>query len=196
MQENISRAALLLLAFSTLTACKSKPPAPATPAAAPARPAMDISRMTDEQLVAADQSDGLGLALRIPGNTTFHSADAIPLHILMENFGARIPIASGMCSGVALAYEDTATSESGSSDLAANPRCIDADPFPETIPLERGKIKTVDLTSMAAAHLTLPPGHYLLSVTWKAIPAGPGTLVEPVPYATLRSNPVPVTIIQ
>jgi hypothetical protein len=187
-------AAILLIAFSTLTGCKSKAPTAAPSAAAPAKPAADLSNLTDEQLVAADQTDGLGLALRIPGKT-FHTNQAIPLHLLFENFAARIPIASGMCSGVSLTYEDAATHESGSSDLAANSRCIDADPFPETIPLEQGKLKTVDLTSMAAAHLTLPPGNYLLTVTWKAIPAGPGTLAEPTPYATLRSNPVPIAIV-
>jgi hypothetical protein len=188
-------AAALLIAATTLTACKSKPPAPVpTAAAAPAKPAVDLSKLTDEQLVAADQSDGLGLALRIPGNT-FHTDEPIPLHLLIENFGARIPIAAGLCSGVFLAYEDAVTHESGGSDLVANPRCTATEPYPDTVPLERGKLKIIDTTSLAAAHLTLVPGHYLLTITWKAIPAGPGTLQEPLAYANLRSNSVPVTII-
>jgi hypothetical protein len=185
-----------LLAFP-LTACKHTPAPAAVPnrssATEPAEP--DTSHVTDEQLVQSNQRDGLGLALRIPA-ATYKQGQPISLRVLIEDFDATTPIASGLCGGFSLSYEDTATHESGGGDISSNPRCFDGDPYPDSIPLEKHKLKVLDLDLQSTTHLTIPPGHYLVSITWKPYPVGPPTITEPEAYATLHSNAVPLTIKQ
>jgi len=185
----------LFFLTAALTACKRThptTPAPASPAPATA-PALDISRLTDAQLAAANQQDGLALALRIAGDN-FQANKPFPLHILIEDLDARIPIASGLCSGVFLTFEDAFTHESSRSELAANLHCSDGAPYPDSVPLEKGKLKVVDITTAAASTLTMPPGKYLVRIEWQSYAAGPGTIAAPETYSTLDSNAIPVTI--
>jgi hypothetical protein len=183
----------LLFFAAALTACKRTPaPTPARPAAKPT-PILDISRLSDAQLVAANQQDGLALGLRIAGET-YQVNKPIPLHILIEDLAARIPIASGLCSGIFLTYEDATTHESSRSQLSANPRCSDGDPYPDAIPLEKSKLKVLDLTTAAASSLDMPPGKYLLRVEWQSYAAGAGGITAPDTYSTLDSNAILITI--
>jgi hypothetical protein len=186
--------AVTALSTSSLTACK-KAPAPAAPAPVAQetpKPA-DISHLTDEQLVQSNRQDGLGLALRIPVKT-YKVNDAIPLHALIEDFSAREPIASGLCGGFFLSYEDTATHDSGGGEISANRGCFAGDPYPDSIPLQNGKLKVLDLDLQETTHLTIPPGHYLVSLDWKAYPVGQPTIAEREPYSHLHSNAVPLTV--
>lgn len=189
----LTAAAFLAL---SLTACK-KAPAPAAPApvadsdATPKPP--DISHLTDEQLVQSNQQDGLGLALRIAPKT-YKANDPITLHVLIEDFGAKEPIASGLCGGFFLSYEDTATHDSGGGEISANRGCFAGEPYPDSIPLEKGKLKVLDLDLQETTHLTIPPGSYLVNLDWKAYPVGAPSIGEREAYSHLHSNAVLLTI--
>jgi hypothetical protein len=193
------RPAALLLSFcliGQLTACKrTQPPQQPQPAATePAKPAIDAAKLTDEQLAAASKEDGLGVGLRIAGNGTFSASKAIPLHVILEDFGARVPIASGLCGGFYLITEDPVSHELSSGQLTLNPRCFDSDPFPDAIPLEKNKPKIVDSNTQIASHIDFIPGKYLFSIEWHAFPAGPGGIGEREAYTTVHSNSIPITI--
>lgn len=188
--------ALLALASLALAGCKSAPPpAPAPVAVATTPKPTQYDHMTDEQLVHANQTDGLGLGLRIAGlNGNKFPADApIPLHIVMEDMGAREPIASGMCSGFSLMAVDSNTQDSQTNEIAT-PHCFAAVPYPDEVPFTNGKLKAVDLTQRNASNLSLAPGTYLLTVIWKALPAGKATILNRPTYTTVKSNPVQITV--
>ena len=148
--------------------------------------------MTDEQLVQANQSEGLGLGLRIKGDH-FAVGSPIPFEILIEDSGAKTPIAAGMCSGFSLTYEEVTTHDSRTADID-NPRCFATIPSPDEIPLVKGKLKTAEITQRNASNMQIPEGTYTIIVNWNALPAGRGTIVERPAYTTLRSNPVQITI--
>jgi len=184
---------LLLLVAGIFTSCKRAPaPQPSTVAAVPEKPAVDISHLSDAEVVALNQQAGLGIGLRVAG-TTFRTGQAVPLHIVLEDLAARVPIASGMCGGFYLQFEDTNTHDSGGREIS-NPRCLSAETDPDTIPLAKGKLKTVDIDTDSAAHLTLDPGRYLLSIEWHAYAAGPATITDRETYSELHSNAVAITI--
>lgn len=178
----------------SLTACKKAPapPAPEPVVDATSKPA-DISHLTDEQLVRLTPQDGLGLGLRISGGT--YKANApITLHVAIEDLAAKEPIASGLCGGFFLSYEDTATHDSGGGEISANRGCFTGDPYPDSIPLQKGKLKVLDLDLEQTTHLTIPPGNYLVSLDWKAFPVGAATIGEREAYSHLHSNVVALTI--
>jgi hypothetical protein len=185
----------ILAAFAALSlaACKKAPAPPASPVVDDTPKVVDISHLTDEQLVQSNRQDGLGLALRIPGKA-YKPSDRIPLHILIEDFSATQPIASGLCGGFFLSYEDTSTHDSGGGEISSNHRCFDGDPYPDAVPLEKGKLKVLDIDLQETTHLTIPPGNYLVSLDWKAYPVGPPSIAEREPYSHLHSNAVPLTI--
>ncbi len=151
--------------------------------------------MTDEQLVQANQADGLGLGLKVPGldGNRFPSGAPVPLHLVMEDLAAREPIASGMCSGLSLTALDMNTQDSQTNEFA-NSHCFATVPYPDEIPFAKGKLKTVELSQRNASNMSLAPGTYLLTVTWHALPAGKGTILDRPAYATLKSNAVQVTV--
>jgi hypothetical protein len=196
MHAKLIRSILTTAAFLalSLTACK-KAPAPAAPAPVAdetPKPA-DISHLTDEQLVRSNRQDGLGLALRIAPKT-YKVNDPINLHVLIEDFGAKEPIASGLCGGFFLSYEDTVTHDSGGGEISANRRCFAGDPYPDSIPLEKGKLKVLDLDLQETTHLTIPPGSYLVTLDWKAYPVGAPSIAERDAFSHLHSNAVLLTI--
>ena len=172
-----------------MSGCKSAPP-PAP--AAPAPVILPAAKMTDEQLVRAQQADGLGLGLRLDASS-YRTGVQIPMHILMEDLAATVPIASGMCSGFTLTYEDT-TSHVGRTEKIDNPRCFSSVPPPDEIPLVKGKVKSVEISQRNASNMDIPVGTYLLSVNWKAIPAGKATIIAPPAYTSVQSNSVVVTV--
>jgi hypothetical protein len=193
MSAKWSVAVLLLVVAGAFTSCKHAPtPQPSTGAAVPEKPAVDIGQLSDAELAALNQQAGLGIGLRVAG-TTFHTGKPVPLHIVLEDFAASVPIASGMCGGFYLQFEDTGTHDSGGREIS-NPRCFAVDTDPDSIPLAKGKVKTVDINTDSAAHLTLDPGHYLLSIEWHAYPAGPATITDRETYSELHSNAVAITI--
>ncbi len=151
--------------------------------------------MPDEQLVHANQTDGLGLGLKVPGldSNRFPAGAPIPLHLAMEDIAARQPIASGMCEGFSVTAVDVNTQDSQTNEFT-NPRCFATVPYPDEIPFEKGKLKTADLTQRNASNMTLAPGTYSLTVTWKARPAGKATLQERPAYSVVKSNAVQVTV--
>ena len=186
-----SFAAFLVL---SLTACKkAPPPAAPVPAADDTPKILDTAHLTDEQLVQSNQQDGLGLALRIAPKT-YKANEPITLHVLIEDIAAREPIASGLCGGFFLSYEDQATHDSGGGEISANPGCFAGEPYPDSIALQKGKLKVLDLDLQQTTHLTIPPGNYLVTLDWKAYPVGPATISEREPYSHLHSNAVPLTI--
>ena len=185
----------LLLSVLAVAGCKSAPPAadPIVKAeVVPAPQPAPIAKMTDEQLVQANQKDGLGLGLRITGDH-FAVGSPVPMSILIEDFGARTPIASGMCNGFSLTYEEVTTQDSRTADIN-NPRCFATIPSPDEIPLVKGKLKTAEITQSNASHMQIPEGTYLMTVTWNALPAGRGTILERPAYTTLKSNSVQITV--
>ncbi len=151
--------------------------------------------MTDEQLVRASQTDGVGLGLKVPGidGNRFPAGAPIPFHIVIADLGARAPIASGMCGGFSMTAVDLNTQNSQTNDLAT-PHCIAAQPYPDEIPLAKGKLKVVDLSENNFSHMALGPGTYQLTLTWHAPPAGKQTFPEQPAYATVTSNAVQVTV--
>jgi hypothetical protein len=186
-----SFAAFLVL---SLTACKkTSPPAAPIPVADDTPKVLDTAHLTDQQLVQSNQQDGLGLALRIAPKT-YKANEPITLHVLIEDIAAREPIASGLCGGFSLSYEDQATHDSGGGEISANPGCFAGDPYPDSIALQKGKLKVLDLDLQQTTHLTVPPGNYLVTLDWKAYPVGPATISEREPYSHLHSNAVPLTI--
>ena len=76
-----------------------------------------------------------------------------------------------MCGGFSLTALDLNTQDSQTNDLDT-PRCISAVPYPDEIPLEKGKLKVADLTEGNFSHMALAPGIYQLTLTWHALPAG------------------------
>jgi hypothetical protein len=197
----MDRRCLLLLVFTVafpIVGCKSKStvaPAPATTAATPRPIVPDISGLTDAQILKANRTADLAFALRIPGKS-FKLGEPIPLHLLIEDFSGKPPIASGLCEGLVLHYSNTATQDGGGSDIVANSNCFAGTPYPDSVPLEKGKIKTVDLILQSSTHIDLPIGSYLIDVEWKVYPVGPPSVVAPPPFATLNSNQVPITVTQ
>jgi hypothetical protein len=190
-KQILSAAALLAL---SLTACRKSPaPAPAAAASDDTPKPPDISRLTDEQLVQSNQQDGLGIALRITPKI-YKVNEPITLHVLVEDFSAREPIASGLCGGFFLSYEDQATHDSGGGEITASHACFAGDPYPDSIPLQKGKLKVLNLNLEESTHLTIPSGSYLVSLDWKAYPVGAPTISEREAYAHLHSNAVPLTI--
>lgn len=173
-----------------LSGCKSAPP---PPPAAPVVKASPFANLSDEALVHANQKDGVGLGLRIPGGP-FHAAAPIPFHILLEDVDAHTSIASGLCTGLSLSYEETTTHDSSTGDFT-NPRCFDTLPNPDEVPLGKGQLKTVEATQRNFSRLNIPPGTYQVKATWHAFPAGRGTIIERPPYTTLDSNPVQITVL-
>ena len=184
---------LLTVLAESLSGCKHPMPQPKPQPVAVARPVVDAAKLTDQQLVAANQRDGLGIGLQIPGESVLGTKSPLPLHILLEDFSARTGIAAGLCGGFYLILEDAATHELTSSQLTLNLRCFDADPYPDSIALEKNKLKTVEANTLTASHVEFTPGKYLVSVEWHAYPAGPGTIDERTAYTTLQSNAVPIT---
>lgn len=188
--------AACLLSLCTLAplGCKSSAPAVSSASDAartPPRPA--AAPLTDEELVRANQHDGLGLGLRIAG-TSFPASQPIPIHFAVEDFAAPTAISSGLCSGVTLDFENIADHVGGSSPID-NHKCISTFPSLDEIPLTRGKLKTFDITQRDASYLTLPPGTYNISITWNSFPAGRGTILTRQPYSMLKSNVVQVTVL-
>ncbi len=187
------------IAAASLAGCKSAPPPPAPAAPAPVattpRPTQ-FDGMTDEQLVHASQADGLGLGLKIAGldSNRFPLGAPLPLHIVMEDMGARQPIASGMCSGFSVVAVDLNTQDSQTNEITT-PHCFATVPYPDEIPFVKGKLKAVDLTQRNASNMSLAPGTYSLTVVWKALPAGKATILNRPVYTTVRSNPVQVTVM-
>jgi hypothetical protein len=182
-----------ILLVLPLTACKKS--APAVAPVKPIKPVYpDISHLTDEQLAEANQADGIGMGLRIPGGS-FSANQEVPLHLVIEDFDAAVPIASGLCEGVYVSYEDTDTHDSGGTDLAANLHCFGgADPYPDSVPLAKNKPKTFDLVLQRNGHVDLQPGSYLIEIQWKALPVGPPTISAPTPYTTVHSNRVHIVV--
>jgi hypothetical protein len=195
----MDRRSFLLLALAVavpIFGCKNNSSVAPSPAVAAPQPTLpDISGLDDEQLLQAHRTGGLAMALRIPGKT-FKLGEPIPLHLLLEDYKVQPPIASGLCQGLILHYENTATQEGGGSEIAANSNCFAGTPYPDSIPLEKGKIKTVGLMLQPTTHIDLPAGSYLIGVEWKAYPVGPPTVVIPPPFAMLNSNQVPITVTQ
>ena len=190
----LAAAALLPFLALSLTACKKSPPPAAAARAVDDSPkVVDTSHLTDQQLVQANQQDGLGLALRIAPKT-YKQSDPITLHVLIEDFAAKEPIASGLCGGFFLSYEDLATHDSGGGEISASRGCFAGEPYPDSIPLEKGKLKTLDLDLNESTHLTIPPGKYLVTLDWKAFPISQPTISEREAYSHLHSNAVSLTI--
>lgn len=183
------------MAATALAGCRSAPPpAPAARVSTTATPTR-FDGMTDEQLVHANQTDGLGLGLKIPGldGNRFPAGAPVPLHIVMEDLGARAAIASGMCSGFSVVATDMNTQDSQTNELTPT-NCIATIPYPDEIPFEKGKLKAVDLSQRSASNMTLAPGTYLMSVTWRAVPAGKATMPSPPAYTSVNSNAVQITV--
>ena len=178
------------LALICLAGCKSIP-APAV--AAPAEnPGARFAGLSDEALVRANQNDGVGLGLRAAGSS-FQAGQAIPLRILVEDLGARVPIAGGLCEGASLRYDD-AVDQQGSTSKLNNSHCIEMVPNPDEVPLVPGHLKVFEVTQENASHMTIRPGTYDLTVTWAVPPAGKGRILASEPYTTITSNPVRVTV--
>lgn len=188
------RCALILtlpLSLSIVTGCRSTPPPP--PAATALPSASRYAQLSDDALVHTSQRDGLGLGLRGPASP-IRANTQIPLHLLFEDFAARTPIASGLCAGLSLSYEETSTHDSSTGDFT-NPRCFDTLPNPDEIPLQKGQLKILDATQRNFSNLQLAPGTYQITATWNAFPAGKGTIIERPVYTTLLSNPIQITIL-
>jgi hypothetical protein len=185
-------AALPTLMALSLAACK-KAPAPAASVVDDTPKAIDLSHLTDEQLVHANQQAGLGLGLQIPGGPR-KAGEPITLHVVIEDIAAKVPVASGLCGGLFLNYEDTTSHDSGGGEISSNHSCFTGDPYPDSVPLEKGKLKVLDIDLQNATHLTVPPGSYLVSLDWKAYPVGPPTIAEREPYTHMHSNAVPLTV--
>jgi hypothetical protein len=185
------------MAAFALAGCKSMPPPPARVTVVTSPKATKFDSMTDEQLVHANQTDGLGLGLKIAGldDNKFPSGAPLPLHLVMEDLGARQPIASGMCSGFQLTATDVNTQDSQTNDIT-NPHCFGTVPYPDEVPFAKGKLKAVDLSQRNASNMTLAPGTYSLVVTWHALAAGKGTILDRPAYTTVISNAVQVTVTQ
>jgi hypothetical protein len=194
---SVSTFCVVALAAS-LAGCKSAPNTPQP--SAEARPILpvvpDLTGLSDEQVVAKFKTSGLGFALRIPA-PSYNSSEIIPLHVLFKDFEAKTPIASGMCGSLALHWQSTTSANSGTSGLNVNSRCFAGDPYPDSIPLEKGKLKILDVT-VQGAHASLQPGQYLVTLTWQAYPAADLKSVaspeDRVAYATLETNPVALTV--
>lgn len=192
-----SRVTLFCCAALFVAGCKSAPPPP-TPAPASTTPKPTrFDGMTDEQLVHANQTDGLGLGLKVPGidGNRFPAGAPIPLHLVLEDLAAREPVAGGLCGGFSLVALDLNTQDSQTNELAT-PHCFAAVPYPDEIPLEKGKLKVADLTAENFGHMALKPGTYQLTLTWHALPAGKQTFPERPAYTTVLANPVQVTVTQ
>ena len=154
-----------------------------------------MEALPDEQLVRANQTDGLGLGLKVLGlsGNRFPVGAPLPIHIVMEDLGAREPIASGMCSGISITATDLNTQDSQTNDITTS-HCFAAVPYPDEIPFTKGKLKAMDVTQHNASNMSLAPGTYSLVVTWRAIAAGKATISLKEAYATLKSNPVQITV--
>lgn len=177
-------------AFLTIAGCKSAPPPPAP---APVAKISPFANLSDEALVHANQKDGVGLGLRIPGGP-FHARTPIPFHVLLEDVAAQTSIASGLCTGLSISYEEITTHDSSTGDFT-NPRCFDTLPNPDEVPLAKGELKIVEASQRNFSNLNIPPGTYQIKATWHAFPAGRGTIIERPAYTTLDSNPVQITIL-
>lgn len=177
-------------ALLTIAGCKSAPPPPAP---APAAKTSPFANLSDDALVQANQKDGVGLGLRIPGGP-FQAKSPLPFHVLLEDLAAQTSIASGLCTGLSISYEETTTHDSSTGDYT-NPRCFDTLPNPDEVPLAKGKLKIVEASQRNFSNLNIPPGTYLVKATWHAFPAGRGTIIERPSYTTLDSNPVQITIL-
>lgn len=149
--------------------------------------------MTDDQLVHSNEAAGLGIGLRAP-ETTVKADTPIPLRILFEDFAATTPIGAGHCAGLFVAYQNTQNADAGGIDIA-NTACQTGHPYPDSIALEKGKVRILDLTGPHALRLGLLPGTYSVAIRWDAAPVNKGGLMDQTGYATLRSNEVKLTVI-
>lgn len=189
--------AILLLSAAAVPGCRRKPapiaevPQP-DPQIAAAHSPDYYNKIPDDTLARGQQSAGLALGLKIP-DATYPAGAPIPFHLLLEDIAATEPIASGLCTGVLLNYTNL-TDPTTQSVKIDNRRCFDTIPNPDETPLEKGKLKQVDITQRDASYVNLEPGTYLFSVTWNPYAAGRGTIAGRETYATLQSNIVKVTI--
>ena len=177
-------------AFLTIAGCKSAPPPPAPTPVARTSP---FANLSDDALVHANQKDGVGLGLRIPGGP-FHANTPVPFHVVLEDVAAQTSIASGLCTGLSISYEETTTHDSSTGDFT-NPRCFDTLPNPDEVPLAKGQLKIIEGSQHNFSNMAIPPGTYQIKATWHAFPAGRGTIIERPAYTTLDSNPVQITIL-
>ena len=194
MASSIRTGFLVAPAFLLLAAgCKSAPPVPeAKPIDTVAQTESQFAGLSDQSLVHANQRDGVGLGLRVDG-TSFKAGAPIPLHIVIEDIGAGQSIASGLCSGASLEYA-AVDGRGGSRREFTDSKCIEQVPNPDETPLTKGKLTVFSRTQEDAAHMTIPPGTYDLTIDWKALPVGGRAIVAPTPYTTLTSNPVRITV--
>lgn len=190
----------LPFAFS-LTGCRDKLLRPGPPEAeleaqeiraADAHPPAWANALPDDVLLSQHAEKGLELALKIDA-PSYRSGEAIPFHILIRDRAATVPIAAGMCSGLNLAWErlNDNTMEAVAID---NHRCFNTIPSPDEVPLVRGAVNKREITQRDASNTTLPPGRYLVNLSWQPYAAGRGTIMDRQPYAVLKSNVILFTV--
>ena len=150
---------------------------------------------SDEVLIRLHQKDGVGIAVRVPESHLYRFGQPIPLHIALEDIGAKVPIADSPCLRLNLNLQDTATGILTVSTLKL-PRCASAtDSEVYTPALKRGELKRFEVSSSDAFDLTIKPGTYLISVGWSSYEAGDYNLFTRKQYSATFSNSIPITVL-
>lgn len=149
--------------------------------------------MPDDALLGHHEERGLELALKMDAPSYANGAP-IPFHVLIRDRAATVPIAAGLCSGLSLTWQKLDDNTDGTAAID-NHRCFNTIPSPDETALVRGAVKTVEITQVDASHTTFAPGRYLVNLSWQPYAAGPGTIMDRQPYATLRSNVILFTVL-
>lgn len=148
--------------------------------------------MTDLQMVRANQTDGLGLAIR-PQKTELHVGESLKLHLVYANLAAPVAVSATTCQGFSLSAEDEVAVESTSMDLTFS--CSPQDPLRDNgVALTPGELRSVDVSTADTKLSFDHPGQYIVMVGWRSFRTTTGMFLSGSEYSLLGSNRILITV--
>jgi len=148
--------------------------------------------LSDSQMMAVNTKDGLGLGIR-PDKLDLRVGEPLKLHLAYEDIAARGPISATTCQGWSISDEDVLTGLTVAGAVrfsCSNDDLLRDDPRL----LNRGELKTAEVSTADAGIAFHHPGTYILMASWQSYHPRDGLLQIGDDYSLLGSNPVLITV--
>lgn|GEM_PF-3969291 len=148
--------------------------------------------LSNTQMIALNTKDGLGLAIR-PDKLDLHVGEPLKLHLAYENISARGSISATTCQGWSISDEDVLTGLATAGAMrfsCSNDDLLRDDPRL----LNRGDLKTAEVSTTDARITFDHPGKYIIMASWQSFRPRDGLFQIGDDYSLLGSNPVLITV--